>query len=655
MKKLVSIILLFAMVFTIAACNRTVDPVTEPTAEPAITTPDCAEPTAEPTVEPTVEPTAAPEPVDLDFRLCGEEIARISMGSGELDAHIEREGGVWVPEHYCVSDGKLYICNGSAENGAKISILICDLESGSVENRLFGSEYFIHTEFAVKDGKLMTPDFIFDLETGEVKSLQRLIPEGGRDEIQRVIAMRVINGKCCAYVGDSMDPFLSRAIDEYELDEAGLMWKLMRRVTEPAGENGFKAGDAEFSIGEYRFFSNPTGQDDVLISGRYMGTNSEGEHFVNYRYQDEEELGREFDAVTRFSADGTPISRVKIDSTALYNQDNCRLFNMDGDGNVYFMAEDDEHLTVYRVGTEIRAYELAFDSCAELALRLPWGDGETDVFIERPIGGYEDEDWVIPQHFNIIDGKVFILDRHFYYGHGVLECDPATGGVTRLSPDIGEYDFFNSEFAILDGKVIFARYMFDLDTGERTELQPISDYWDFPREGILIMSVRDGRCFAYKAVGETDQHGNQVIYVPDTHEYDEYELDMENRMWVLKRRIELPGSIPHASPDLPEGSEFYCYDRYMGMDDAGNHYVDSYECILDYDAEGAFRGSTVWNRIIKFSPDGRPISCVDVYFPDNYIRMWIDENYLIFKVDGDGTVWYMCETEDEFLIYKIVL
>jgi hypothetical protein len=24
-------------------------------------------------------------------------------------------------------------------------------------------------------------------------------------------------------------------------------------------------------------------------------------------------------------------------------------------------------------------------------------------------------------------------------------------------------------------------------------------------------------------------------------------------------------------------------------------------------------------------------------------------------VDGDGTVWYMCETEDEFLIYKIVL
>ncbi len=652
MKKLVSIILLFAMVFTIAACQATVDPVTEPTAEPAITTPDCAEPTAEPTVEPTaeptVEPTSAPEPVDLDFRLCGEEIARIPMGSGELDAHIEREGGVWVPEHYCVSDGKLYICNGSAENGAKISILICDLESGSVENRLFGSEYFIHTEFAVKDGKLMTPDFIFDLETGEVKSLQRLIPEGGRDEIQRVIAMRVINGKCCAYVGDSMDPFLSRAIDEYELDEAGLMWKLMRRVTEPAGENGFKAGDAEFSIGEYRFFSNPTGQDDVLISGRYMGTNSEGEHFVNYRYHDEE-LGREFDAVTRFSADGTPISRVKIDSTALYNQDNCRLFNMDGDGNVYFMAEDDEHLTVYRVGTEIRAYELAFDSCAELALSLRWGNGETDVFIEKPTGDYEDEDWVIPQHFNIIDGKVYVLDRYSYYGNSILECDPETGAVTRLSPDIGDYSFFNSEFAVLDGKVIFIRYMFDLETGERTELQRIPGL-DLMCHGILNMSVKDGRCYAYMAA----DYNEETLLISGTHAFDEYMLDMENRMWVLQQRIEMPENVPHADPKLGKGEQFFSYDRYMGMDDAGNHYVDSTECIVLPPEEGRIRVNT-WHRIIKLAPDGTPISYVEVRFPENYIHMGIDTNYLIFKVDGDGTVWYMCETEDEFLIYKIVL
>lgn len=653
MKKLISIILLSAMIFALAACRTPVDPATEPTAGPAIATPDCAEPTAEPTVGPTAEPAEAAEPVDLDFRACGEQIARIPMGSGELEAHIQYDGGVWAPEHYCVADGKLYVCNGYTETGSDIEVLIFDLESGSVRNRLIDSGSPILSEFAVKDGRLLiTPDFMIDLESGEAAGLQRLIPEGGGDERQRVIAMRAANGKCFAYVGDSMDPFLSRTIDEYELDEANRMWKLMRRVTEPAGDNGFKAEAAEFSIGEVRYFSNPTNQDDVLISGRYIGANPAGEHFVNYRYHDEE-LGREFDVVERFSPDGAPVSRVKIDSTALYTQDNCRLFNMDGDGNVYFMAEDDEYLTVYRVSTEVRAYELAFEDCAELAFRLPWGNGETEVFIERPTEGYDDEDWVIPQHFNVIGGKVYVFDRYNNYGSGVLECDPVTGGVTRLSPDIGEYSFITGEFAVLNGKIVFGACMYDLETGERTELQRISNS-DFMGAGILFMSVRDGKCFAYRAVDKMDDFGHVFFFVPETDAYDEYELDMENRMWVLVRRIEMPKNVPHASPDLSDDSEFYASDRYMGMDDAGNHYVDSYESIVCVDEEGVIR-TTVWNRIVKLSPDGRPTAYVDVYFPDNYIHMWIDANYLIYKVDGDGTVWYMCETEDELLVYRIVL
>ena len=299
--------------------------------------------------------------------------------------------------------------------------------------------------------------------------------------------------------------------------------------------------------------------------------------------------------------------------------------------------------------------ELSFDACAEVAVRLKWGKGEQKVFVQKPVFGVEDDDWVIPQHFNIIDGKVYVFDLYYPYGNGILECDPADGGATRLSPDLGDYNFFNSEFAILDGKVIFSRYMYDLETGERTDIQPISDYWDFPREGILIMSVRNGKCYAYRAVGEPNSLGHQSIFIPGTKAYDEYELDMENRMWMLKRRIEMPAYVPYAHPDLEDGSEFYHYERYMGMDDAGNHYVDSYECILDFDADGTFLGSTIWNRIIKLSPEGAPISYVDVYFPDDYINMWIDENYLIFKVDGEGNVWYMCEAESELLVYKITM
>ena len=342
---------------------------------------------------------------------------------------------------------------------------------------------------------------------------------------------------------------------------------------------------------------------------------------------------------------------------------------MDGDGNVYFMAEDDEHLTVYRVGTEIRAYELAFDSCAELALRLSWGKGENEVFILSPNEGPVNNDWVIPEHFNIIDGKIYVYDRFSPHGNGILECDPATGSVTRLSPDIGDSAFYNGEFAVLDGRLIFGAYMFDLETGERTELQRIPNS-DQAGSGILIMSVKDGKCFAYRAVNYDEDRPGGFMFTQATIAYDEYELDFESRLWVLKRRIEMPENVPHADPHftncsttvhggwiemMGEDGALFCYDRYMGTDDAGNHYIDSEEELAEPNEGGGYTATITLHRIIKLSPDGTPLSYVDVYFPDNYIHMWLGTNYLVYKVDGDGTVWYMCETEEECQIYKISL
>ena len=304
--------------------------------------------------------------------------------------------------------------------------------------------------------------------------------------------------------------------------------------------------------------------------------------------------------------------------------------------------------------------ELSFTDCAELALRLPWGDGENEVFIHDPWvnadGDLEGGDWVIPEHFNIIGGKVYVYDRFYPRGNGLLECDPATGEVKRLSPDIGENDFFNGEFAVLNGKLIFGACMYDLETGEHTGLQLIPDT-DYSGAGILIMSVRDGKCFAYRAAAyrlEGKDYFNRDMMKQATSAYDEYELDMENRMWVLTRRIVMPEYVPHAEPELGKDEQFFCCDRYMGMDDAGCHYVDSEEYVAYRPVDGKVEVHT-WHRIIKLASDGTPISYVDVEFPDNYIHMWIDENYLVYKVDGDGTVWYMCETEDECLIYKINL
>lgn len=315
--------------------------------------------------------------------------------------------------------------------------------------------------------------------------------------------------------------------------------------------------------------------------------------------------------------------------------------------------------------------ELDFDSCAELVLRLPWGNGDNQVFIRQPRPGNDDDDWEIPQHFNIIEGQVYVFDRYSPFGSGLLMCDPETGEIVRISLNTEDAALENGEFEILDGKLIFRDCMFDLETGERIELEPIPGT-PARRDGVLMMKIEDGKCIAYRAVNYDEGDPEQeCLFTQATFAYDVFELDMENRAWVQKERIEMPDNIPHA--ELPfsdyeinyygkgyveiigrDGGALFCDDRYMGTDDAGNHYIDSEEILAYKNEFGGYVASKTWRRIIKLSPEGDPITCVDVSYPDNYIfRDW--GNYLVYKVDGDGTVWYMCETLDEVLIYKISL
>ena len=306
--------------------------------------------------------------------------------------------------------------------------------------------------------------------------------------------------------------------------------------------------------------------------------------------------------------------------------------------------------------------ELDFDSCAELVLRLPWGNGENEVYMQpASIEGEEEYIQVIPEHFNIIDGKVYIFDRFRPYGKGIIVCDLETGNIERLSPDIGDNTLEGGEFAVMDGKLIFQDCMYDLSTGERTEIENALNR-------VLIMNVRGDKCIACSAVKVVDG-GQEFLFTQATFAYDVFELDMENLAWVQRERIEMPEYVPHADPpfsnyDIEERERSYlflqegegifsCFDRCMGTDGAGNHYIDSEEELI-YRSETVIRSMTTWHRIIKYSPDGTPLSYVDVYFPEDYLHSdW--GNYLIYKVDADGTIWYMCETEAEVLIYKINL
>ena len=276
--------------------------------------------------------------------------------------------------------------------------------------------------------------------------------------------------------------------------------------------------------------------------------------------------------------------------------------------------------------------ELDFRANAEIAVKLPWGDGENEVFRKDYTGEYEDDDWVIPMCFSVTDGKAYIIDRYYPYGNGMLRCDIESGAAERLGFDSELFNY--NEFAVMDGMLIFKNRIIDMATGKVTNIQSMTELNDGD-ENLTVhqMKARDGCCYAY--VGKDS---------PAAPFLDEYQLDIENSMWVLVRRLEMPENVPHPRLSGRGGSS----DRYMGTDAEGNHYVDS--LVNMENADGTWTG---YNRISKISPEGCPISYIDVYYPDDFLEMEIPQTRRLFFADDDGTVWFMCETKTEFLIYRI--
>ena len=276
--------------------------------------------------------------------------------------------------------------------------------------------------------------------------------------------------------------------------------------------------------------------------------------------------------------------------------------------------------------------ELDFRANAEIAVRLPWGDGEKEVFRKDYTGEYEDDDWVIPMCFSVTDGKVYVIDRYYPYGNGMLCCDIESGSTERLGFDSELFNY--NEFAVMDGMLIFKNRIIDMETGEITGIQSMTELNDGD-ENLTVhnIKVKDGSCYAYAG-----KDSSEASFL------DEYVLDLDNSMWVLVRRMDIPENVPHPQIAGRGGSS----DRYMGTDANGSHYVDSSVSVEN--ADGTWTG---YNRISKISPEGFPVSYIDVYYPDDFITMNIPQTRRLFCVDNEGIVWFMCETESEFLIYRI--
>ncbi|MCR5610364.1 MAG: PT domain-containing protein [Clostridiales bacterium] len=178
MKKVFAVMLFIAILFSLAACRGTVDPVTEPTNAPT------SAPTAAPTAEPTTEPYGRPElveyPMPLDLGSLSPLFSIPVVEYDIYDAERDRERVVMRGEYadngyllnaegpadYDVSDGKLMVLDVFAG-----LIRVFDIETREWVRNIDVSEVGLDPEtnrgrLAYYDGRY----FVYSSKSGAVVS-----------------------------------------------------------------------------------------------------------------------------------------------------------------------------------------------------------------------------------------------------------------------------------------------------------------------------------------------------------------------------------------------------------------------------------------------------------------------------------------------------
>lgn len=286
---------------------------------------------------------------------------------------------------------------------------------------------------------------------------------------------------------------------------------------------------------------------------------------------------------------------------------------------------------------------IAFEDCAEVVARLPWGMADDEVFFEYP----DESEWTLPVCFYVNDGQIYLLDRWVYPStNSILHYDP-DGWSNRIDLSKAQYTTY-TEFAVNGNFIITPYMMYDYETGEQTLLQQVDLKQGSALECIRRLQLRNGKCYMYvsepRFVGSTE---NEYPIVT------EYELDSENLLWKPIRQF---STETYTETTLLENGAVLSWGgensdlEYIGFDGEGRHYAF---CRGTYMPEGEEYPRSHC-MLTRFAGDGTIEAYTEIEMPDHYRYPLIGWNHS-FRVDDDGTVWFMMMYEEEVVFYKITL
>ena len=286
---------------------------------------------------------------------------------------------------------------------------------------------------------------------------------------------------------------------------------------------------------------------------------------------------------------------------------------------------------------------LAFEDCAEVVARLPWGMADDEVFFEYP----DESEWTLPVCFYVNDGQIYLLDRWVYPStNSILHYD-LDGWSNRIDLSKTQYTTY-TEFAVNGNYIITPYMMYDYETGEQTLLQQVDLKQGSALECIRRLQMRNGKCYMYvsepRFVGSTENEHPLVT---------EYELDSENLLWKPVRRL---FTETYTEITLLENGAVLAWGgensdlEYVGFDGEGRQYVF---CRATYMPEGEEYPRSHC-MLTRFSADGTKEAFTVIEMPDDYRYPLMGWKHS-FRVDEDGTVWFMMMYEEEVVFYKITL
>ena len=286
---------------------------------------------------------------------------------------------------------------------------------------------------------------------------------------------------------------------------------------------------------------------------------------------------------------------------------------------------------------------LAFEDCAKVVARLPWGTADDEVYYEPP----DESEWTLPVCFYVNDGQIYLLDRWPYHSDNSMLHYDLDGWSNRIDLSKTQYSVY-TEFAVNGNFIITPQMMYDYETGEETLLQQVDLKQGSALECIKRLQIRNGKCYMY--VSEPEFVGSELNEHPLV---TEYELDSENLLWKPVREYSV---VTHREINILEtgavlewGGED-TYIEYIGFDGEGRQYAFCQEVYMP-EGEEYPRSHCMLTR---FASDGTKEAYTVIEMPDSF-RFPLCGWEHSFRVDEDGTVWFMMMYEEEVVFYKITL